>query len=69
MVGQNSDLVKTINQVFTYDWSIKPCGRDTCRQLIQQLSVLDDTVDFGSIETGRMNVANIITYCSENYIV
>lgn len=69
MVEHNENLVKTLNQVFTYDWSIKPCGRDTCKLLIQQLIALDSTIDFGSVETGRMNVNNIVAYCSEHNIV
>ena len=46
--------------VFNEDNSVKACGRTKCIELIQCAKKLNSDLDFGSIETGIMNVDNLI---------
>lgn len=46
-------------QVFTYDFNVKPCGRETCKKLIVHLTSLYPSIDFGSVETGFLNTDKI----------
>lgn len=52
----NMDLV---NQVFTDDFNVKPCGRETCKKLIAHLNSLYPSINFGNIETGFLHIDEI----------
>lgn len=45
--------------VFREDFSVKNCGRDVCRDLIDHLSKLYPNIDFGNSSTGFLNIENI----------
>ncbi|MBR1454839.1 MAG: hypothetical protein IJ593_09410 [Lachnospiraceae bacterium] len=47
-------------EVFTDDNTVKACGREKCKQLIAECNRIKPGTDFGNIETGYMNVVNII---------
>lgn len=44
---------------FDLDGSVKVCGRDSCKALIQACQEFQPGVDFGNADTGMMNVQNI----------
>lgn len=45
-----------LNAVFDEDGAIRPCGRETCKKLISVASEKYPNVDFGSADTGIMNI-------------
>lgn len=45
-----------MDKVFEPDGSIRPCGRQVCRELITAASNYDQDTNFGDLESGRMNV-------------
>lgn len=50
------------NMVFDANGDVKLCGRDACCALIALLSAMypsDDSLYFGNVQTGHMNVDNI----------
>lgn len=49
------------DKVFNADGSIKLCGRETCKNLIDACSKEYPNVDFGN-NNGFMNIANIKRY-------
>ena len=44
------------HKVFNDDGTIRVCGRDSVRALIEAAESIDSTKDFGNKEIGRMNV-------------
>lgn len=44
------------HKVFNDDGTIRVCGRDSVRALIEAAESIDPTKDFGNKEIGRMNV-------------
>jgi len=44
------------HKVFNNDGTIRVCGRDSVRELIEAAEMIDPTKDFGNKEIGRMNV-------------
>lgn len=46
--------------VFTDDDTVKACGRNNCKKLIELASELDANKDYGNTETGVMNINNMI---------
>jgi hypothetical protein len=44
------------HKVFNDDGTIRVCGRDSVRVLIEAAESIDPTKDFGNKEIGRMNV-------------
>lgn len=55
-------------RVFTSDYEVKPVGRDACRDLIMVLSELEPGTDFGDIQTGFMQLTNVIAYGKKHKI-
>lgn len=53
-------FLEKYKMVFNEDNSVKACGRTKCIELIQCAKKLNSDLDFGSIETGIMNVDNLI---------
>lgn len=54
------EILELYNKVFDEDGNIKPCGRESCKQLIIKMSEKFPEEDFGSKETGFMNTDTII---------
>ena len=46
--------------VFTDDNTVKACGRNNCKKLIELAIELDSVENYGNIDTGIMNVDNIV---------
>lgn len=44
------------SKVFNQDGTIRACGRDSVRALIEAAEQVDSTKDFGDKDIGRMNV-------------
>lgn len=44
------------HKVFNDDGTIRVCGRDSVRELIEVAESIDPTKDFGNKKIGRMNV-------------
>lgn len=65
MSNSKEKFVNVYKEVFNQDGSIKPCGRKTTICLIELANELKPGIDFGSNETGIMNVENIKTLHSE----
>lgn len=51
-----------VSAVFNPDYTVKNCGRDTCRTLILELQKLDPTLNFGNESTGVLNVEVIRSF-------
>lgn len=47
------------HKVFNNDGTIRVCGRDSVRALIEVAESIDPTKDFGNKEIGRMNVDTV----------
>ena len=52
-------------KVFNEDGSIRVCGRDAVRSLIEAAEQVDPTRDFGDTEIGRMNVDTVWNLLTE----
>lgn len=50
------------NKVFDSDGSVRLCGRETCKKLIEACSNAYPNVNFGDLESGCMNIDNIKKY-------
>ena len=58
-----NQLKELYMEVFDSDLeTVKPCGRDSCKRLIVALSDRWPGVDFGSVESGFMNVKNVVSF-------
>lgn len=53
------NIIELYKQVFNEDGTVKQCGREKCKKLIRMCQNLNKDIDFGSIESGMMNVENI----------
>ncbi len=51
---------RLFDDVFDDALKIKPCGRQACIALILEAQKLDSHTDFGDVDTGFMNVDNIL---------
>lgn len=47
-------------KVFTEENTVRACGRNECKKLIELAMELDNTIDYGNLDTGCMNVDNMI---------
>lgn len=47
-------------KVFTDDNTVKTCGRDECRKLIEVAKEIDSKTYYGDTYTGLMNIDNMI---------
>ena len=47
------------NKVFDSDGSVRLCGRETCKKLIEACSNAYPNVNFGDLESGCMYIDNI----------
>lgn len=57
------DLKKLYLDVFEDDlMTVKLCGRDACKRLIVALNEVYPDVDFGSIDSGLLNVPVVQKY-------
>lgn len=54
-----SDIKELYSAVFDEHGEIKLCGREACKRLISACLERNPNGDFGDINTGMMNVANI----------
>ncbi len=52
-------FMEQYNKVFDVDGSVKPCGREECKNLINMCKIELPSEDFGNPMTGMMNVENI----------
>lgn len=52
-------------KVFNKDGTIRACGRDSVRALIEAAEQVDSTKDFGDKDIGRMNVDAIRSLLAE----
>lgn len=52
-------------KVFNEDGTIRVCGRDAVRTLIEAAEQIDSTRDFGDKEIGRMNVETVWNLLTE----
>ena len=48
-------------EVFDEKGNPKACGRRKCSELIELCYQIDDKSDFGNVQTGIMNVSNILS--------
>lgn len=55
-----NDFLKLYEEIFNSENEVKICGRDKCKNLIKLASEINSNVDFGNIDTGFMNIKNII---------
>lgn len=55
----SSKFIEVFNEVFDNDLNVQKCGREKCKELILLARELDKTKDFGSIETGFMNIEEL----------
>lgn len=53
------------HKVFNEDGTIRVCGRDSVRALIEAAESIDSTKDFGNKEIGRMNVDAVRSLLTE----
>lgn len=53
------------HKVFNDDGTIRVCGRDSVRALIEAAESIDSTKDFGNKEIGRMNVDAVRSLLTE----
>lgn len=59
-------LKEKYNKVFDKNGEIKVCGRDACKNLIQECErKFGENIDFGNADTGMMNVEIIQKYIQE----
>ena len=49
-----------LNKVFDSDGNVLPCGREVCKELISTASQIYPNVNFGNVETGQMNIDNML---------
>ena len=49
-------FLQLYKEVFDVDGNIKACGRDTCKKLIEAANIIDNRVNYGSVNSGFMNV-------------
>ncbi|MFN2926559.1 hypothetical protein ACKX2L_06490 [Lachnospiraceae bacterium YH-ros2228] len=64
MTQNEKHFCDAAKKVFNEDGSIRVCGRDAVRSLIEAAEQVDPTRDFGNKEIGRMNadtVWNLLT--------
>ena len=54
-------FLEFFHKVFEEDFTVKTCGRETCKLLIAAARTIDRETDFGSVKTGIMNVDAIIS--------
>ncbi len=47
-------------KVFTDNNTVKACGREECKKIIEIAKEIDNERYYGSIETGLMNTDNIV---------
>lgn len=47
-------------KVFTEENTVRTCGRDECKKLIKLAVEMDNSNDFGNINTGCMNINNVV---------
>lgn len=55
-------IKEQMSKVFDEKQQVMPCGRNECMTLIQMFQERFPDVDFGNINTGIMNVKNILEY-------
>lgn len=66
-----NDVMALYGAVFGTDHSVKPCGREVCKRLIDALQKdaasrdLSENFDFGDVDTGVMNLVTVQYYVSE----
>ena len=54
-------FLEFFHKVFEEDFTVKTCGRETCKLLIAAARTIDRETDFGNVKTGVMNVDAIIS--------
>lgn len=59
-MSDNFDFFNQFDRVFNKDFSIKSCGRDETRLLIKICNQIESSTDFGNVDTGFMNIDNIL---------
>lgn len=47
------------SKVFNSDNTIKLCGREACKVLIEEANTLEPNISHGNLETGYMNIEKI----------
>ena len=52
-------IMEQYNKVFDEQGNIRKCGREECKKLIELCEAFQSDIDFGSLQTGFMNVKNI----------
>lgn len=62
-------LDQLYKEVFSSDGCVKACGREKCSNLIKACQSFDNSIDFGNVETGSMNVCKIRSFCKEMLLV
>ncbi len=55
-------MKELFNLVFDEQNNVKPCGRKYTIQLMEELYKVHPEEDFGNIETGFLNVENVLKY-------
>lgn len=53
-------FLEFFHRVFEDNFTVKTCGRETCKLLIAAARTIDRETDFGSVKTGVMNVDTLI---------
>lgn len=59
------EIKELYNKVFDENGHVTLCGRDTCKKLMIALNEIYETVDFGDLETGFLNVENVKKYVNK----
>lgn len=53
--------INLVKSVYNDDFSVKACGRDTCKELINYLNSIYPDVNFGNPTTGYLFTPNVVT--------
>lgn len=60
MFSKCNKFIELYNEVFDESNNIRACGRNKCIKLIECAEAIDSNKNFGSVESGMMNISNII---------
>ena len=52
-------FIKAYENVFDHNGSVRICGRNACKTLIEEAHKIDSRIIFGNQETGFMNILEI----------